>query len=155
MCGLNGIFAYHSAAGMPDRDRALGHARSHARAGAGWRGKVVERRSPLWSCASPADDPGSVGSRVPAHDQRRWRLGGCVQWRDLQLPGIACRAGGQGSPVSDDLGYRGASAPLCARRHRDGASAARNVRIRHLGRAAARSVPRARSLRDKAVIHRQ
>ena len=61
----------------------------------------------------------------------------------------------QGLRVPLQLRHRGAAAPLRRARAGDGARAARDVRVRHLGRARAGAVPRARPARHQAALLRR
>ena len=83
------------------------------------------------------------------------RAGDRLQRRDLQPPRAArvARARRRAVPLADR--HRSAPAALSARRRGDARTAARHVRLRHLGRARAADVRRARSVRHQAALLRR
>ena len=135
MCGIAGALARE-----PD-GRA---ARGRGRAGRGRDGAPRSRRLRLLprraggAGAPAAVDHRSVGGGAAADDQRGRPDRHRRQRRDLQPRRAARRPGSQGPPLPQRQRLRGRRAPLRRGRGAHARAAARDVRVRGLGRAHAR-----------------
>ena len=90
--------------------------------------------------------------RPPADDQRRRQHDPRLQRRDLQLPRAARRARSARPSLPHAERHRGDPAGLGGRRRGLRRAPARDVRLRHLGRAPAHALPGARSRRQEAAL---
>ncbi len=112
----------------------------------------LARRRPRGARPPPAVDHRPVRRRRPADDQRgRHRLDH-LQRRDLQLPRSARGARGPRPCVPQPLRHRGARPRLRGVGRRPAGAPLRDVRLRHLGRAQAAPLPRARPAGQEAAL---
>ena len=155
MCGISGIFAYHAAATAPDEAELLAtrdamRARGPDGSGAWW---SADRRCGLGHRRLAILDLSDRASQPMASADGKIVVTFNGEIYNYRAAARRTRSGRRALP--DQFRYGSASASLCARRRGDGAPAARHVRLRHLGREAARAVSRSRPLRHQAALHRK
>ena len=142
MCGVNGIFAYHAAASAPkDRELLMTRYAMQKRgpdgAGTWW---SVDRRCGFGHRRLAILDLSERASQPMISEDGRFAIvfnGEIYNYRELRC------ALERADTLSHNIRCGRVAAPLRVPRRRDGASAARYVRIRNLGRRTARLVSRA------------
>ena len=149
VCGILGQIESQAA---DRRGGVRAHARDAGRARARRLGHACPARGPRRARPSTARDPRSLRERRPADDERRRDALAHVQRRDLQLPRAAQAARGAGPPLP--LGERLRGDPPRLRRvgRRLRAAAARDLRLRPLGRPPRAPAARARPPRREAPL---
>ena len=160
MCGIAAAFAYNDGSGV-DR-AAMGRTCDQMTpARPRRRGHVVFPRRPRRAGAPSALHHRPLRGRRAA-DGVQWglrcglrRARDRVQRRDLQLPGDPRPARKGRPPLPLALGHGGPAPPLGRARRGHARRAARDVRLRAVGRRARRALPRARPLRHQAALRRR
>ncbi len=109
--------------------------------------------SRAWRGSRPLPPQHRGCGRWPSADvERRGVAPHRLQWRGLQPPRAPSHARGPGPSLPNRVRYRDGPAALCGGGTRGRIEAARNVRVRGVGRRSPRALPRARSARDQAPL---